>query len=186
MLAKKQLKGKNQPRIPIQEMSFMLNGTDVSAIKGVGVNTVLTILSEVGQSIKKFKNRKAFVSWLRLAPNNKLSGGKILSSRTPKGNTPLSIALRDAASVIGNQKSGELTDYFKSISFKHGRCVAITATARKLATIIYNMIIKSEPYDEAKNDQIKEKVATRRLNKAINLIKRKGFYIIDNQSVMMS
>ncbi len=93
MLAKKQLKGNIQPRIPIQEMSFMLYGTDVSAIKGVSVNTVLTLISEVGQSIKKFKNRKAFVSWLRLAPNNKLSGGKILSSRTPKGNTSLSIAL---------------------------------------------------------------------------------------------
>ena len=137
-------------------------------------------------SINKFKNSKAFVSWLRLAPNNKISGGKVLSSKTPKGSNALSVALRDAANVIGNQKQGDLTNYFKRISFKHGRCVAITATARKLATILYNIITKSEPYDETKNEELKRRVESKRLNKAMNMIKKQGFLVIDNQGVVMS
>ncbi|MBK9736438.1 MAG: transposase [Saprospiraceae bacterium] len=95
-------------------MSYLLYGTDLSAINGVGLNTILTIVSELGTSTDKFHDSKAFVSWLRLAPNNKISGSKVLSSRTPKGLNPLTIALRDAANVIGNQKNGELTMFLNA------------------------------------------------------------------------
>lgn len=188
ILTKKQIRGKNQPQIPIQRISYQLYGTDLSAIKGVSVNTLLTLVSEVGSSINKFRNSKSFVSWLRLAPNNKISGGKKLSSRTPKGSNPLAIALRDAANVIGNQKTNELNlvSFFKKIAFKKGRGAAITATARKLATIIFNMIQKKEPYNPHLHEAIKMKIKAKKMDAAKVLLKKSGFIIIDNEGVIMS
>ncbi len=90
---------------------------------------------------------KQFVSWLRLAPNNKISGGKTLSNRVPRGSGRLKIALRNAANAIGNLKEGSLAKFFKRIAYKKGRQIAITATARKLAMIIWNMVTKKEKYN---------------------------------------
>jgi len=122
-------------------------GTDLMAIEGVSHSTILTLMSEMGpKGLEKFKSGKHFASWLRLAPNNKISGGKSISRRTPKGSGRLKIALRNAANAIGNLKEGTLANFFKRIAFRKGRQVAITATARKLAVIIWNMVIKKQEY----------------------------------------
>ncbi len=60
-------------------------GVDLLAIEGVSYSTVLTLMSEVGNGIHKFETAKQFASWLRLSPNNKISGGKVLSNKIPKG-----------------------------------------------------------------------------------------------------
>lgn len=126
----------------------MFEGNDLLAIEGMSFSTVLSLMSEVGvDGIRKFKSAKHFASWLRLAPNNKISGGKLLSSKIPKGSNRLKIALRNAANAIGNLKdSTPLSDFFKRISFRKGRTSAISATARKLAVIIWNMVVKNQPY----------------------------------------
>lgn len=123
------------------------NGVDLLAIPGVSHSTVLTLMSEIGpEGLKKFSSAKKFASWLRLAPNNKISGGRILSNRIPKGSNRLKIALRNAANAIGNLKDSDLGKFFKKIAFRKGRQAAITATARKLAVIMWNMITKREQY----------------------------------------
>lgn len=123
------------------------NGVDLLAIPGVSHSTVLTFMSEIGpEGLKKFSSAKKFASWLRLAPNNKISGGRILSNRIPKGSNRLKIALRNAANAVGNLKDSDLGKFFKKIAFRKGRQAAITATARKLAVILWNMITKKEPY----------------------------------------
>jgi len=123
-------------------------GVDLMAIEGMSYSTVLSVMSEVGlEGIKKFKTAKHFANWLRLAPNNKISGGKVLSSRIPKGSNRLKIALRNAANAIGNlRESTPLRDFFQRINFRKGRVSAISATARKLAVIIWYMIVKNKPY----------------------------------------
>jgi hypothetical protein len=118
------------------------------AIEGVNDATVMAFISEIGlEGIKKFESAKQFTSWLRLAPNNKISGGKVLSHHLPKGSNRLKIALRQAANSIGNLKEGHLADFFKRINYKKGRTTAISATARKLAVIIWNMLVKGVPYN---------------------------------------
>jgi len=88
------------------------------AIEGLSHATVLTIMSEVGpDGFEKFKTAKEFTSWLRLAPNNKISGGKILSSKTPKGNNWLKNALRHAANAIGNLNDTHLSDFFRRVVY---------------------------------------------------------------------
>lgn len=104
-------------------------------------------MSEVGPGgFEMFPTAKHFTSWLHIAPNNKISGGKLLSSKTPKGSNRLKIALRNAANAIGNLKDTHLSDFFKRVAYKKGRTVAVSATARKLAVIIWNMITKKVSY----------------------------------------
>jgi transposase len=138
---------KNTPDINVNLLSYQyFEGVDLLAIEGVSHSTVLTLMSEVGHGIHKFQSAKQFASWLRLAPNNKISGGRILSNRIPKGSNRLKIALRQAANVVGNLKDTALSNFFKRIAFRKGRTSAISATARKLAVIIWNMITKKVPY----------------------------------------
>jgi len=141
---------KNAPKnMDLNQLAFKyFNGIDLMAIEGVSHSTVLTLMSEVGPAgIKKFKSAKQFTSWLRLSPNNKISGGKVLSSRIPKGSNRLKIALRQAANAIGNLKDTHLSDFFKRIAYRRGRTAAVTATARKLAVIIWNMIVNHQQYN---------------------------------------
>lgn len=142
-LNKNALKG-----IDLNQASYQyFGGVDLMAIEGLGHSTILSIISEVGpDGFKKFETAKHFTSWLRLAPNNKISGGKLLSSKTPKGSNRLKIALRNAANAIGNLKDTHLSNFFNRVCYRKGRTVAISATARKLAVILWNMIVKNVPY----------------------------------------
>jgi transposase len=124
--------------------------------------------------IKKFSSAKQFSSWLRLSPNNKISGGKVLSSRIPKGSNRLKIALRNAANVIGNLKDTPLSNFFRRISFRKGRNAAISATARKLAVIIWNMIVKNQPYRNEHGYEFLDQKRKRKVLEAKKLIQKFG------------
>jgi len=167
---------KNTPKdIDLNLKSYqMFEGTDLLAIEGMGYSTVLALMSELGiEGIKKFPSAKHFCSWLRLAPNNKVSGGKVLSSKIPKGSNRLKIALRNAANAIGNLKdSTPLRDFFQRINFRKGRVSAISATARKLAVIIWNMVVKGSAYLNPENylflDQKRKLGLVKRIQKQID------------------
>jgi transposase len=98
---------KNTPKnIDLNLLGYQyFEGVDLMEIEGFSHSTLLTLISEVGlEGIKKIPTAKHFASWLRLSPNNKISGGKVLSNRIPKGSNRLKIALRNAANAIGNLK----------------------------------------------------------------------------------
>ncbi|MEQ9413031.1 MAG: IS110 family transposase [Cyclobacteriaceae bacterium] len=123
------------------------DGVDILAIPGVSHSTVLTLMSEIGpEGFSKFPTAQHFASWLKLAPNNKISGGRVLSNRIPQGSNRLKIALRNAANAVGNLKDSDLAKFFRKIAFKKGRQTAINATARKIAVILWNMITKKQQY----------------------------------------
>lgn len=141
----------------------MTGGVDLSQIDGVNINTILTMMSETGFELKqRFKTAKHFASWLGYAPNRKITGDKVISSRTPKVKKPLTAAIRQAANSAGNSKT-RLGDFFRRIAYRKGREVAIIATARKISVIIYKMLETGEDYsyaqeeiDKLKNTQIKK------------------------------
>lgn len=143
----------------------MSGGVDLSQIDGVNVNTILTMMSETGFDLKqRFKTAKHFASWLGYAPNRKITGDKVISSRTPKVKKPLTAAIRQAANSAGNSKT-RLGDFFRRIAYRKGREVAIIATARKISVIIYKMLENGKDYsysyahdeiEKLKNTQIKK------------------------------
>ncbi len=128
------------PAFNVSQIALSYFQTDLFAISGISHSTVLCLMTTLGKDIHKFASAKSFASWLRLVPNNKISGGRILSHRTPSGKSYIASALRQAANSIGNQKDHELSPFFKRIAYKKGRVAAITATARKLAVIIWHML----------------------------------------------
>ena len=134
--------------IDLNQASYQyFGGVDLMKIEGLSHASVLSIMSEIGpDGFLKFETAKHFTSWLRLAPNNKISGGKLLSSKTPKGSNRLKVALRNAANVIGNLKDTHQSDFFRRVAYRKGRTVAVSATARKLAVILWNMNVKRIPY----------------------------------------
>ena len=140
---------KNTPKnIDLNLIAYQyFDGVDLYAIEGFSHGTVLTLMSELGEKgIEKFIDAQHFASWLRLAPNNKISGGRILSSRTPKGSNRLKIALRQAANSIGNLRDTHLSNFFNRVAFRKGRSAAVSATARKLAVILWNMLSENQQY----------------------------------------
>ena len=128
-------------------------------VDGIHFNTILCLICEVGLDLEdKFPSDKQFASWLGLSSNQKITGGKVFSRKTQKNRNHLAYAFRQAANTIGNQKNTALSGFFRRIAFRRGRKVAITATARKLAVIVYNMITKNEQYKPQKLEQYQEKV----------------------------
>lgn len=162
---------KNAPDFEIEKLAFQLTGgIDLAAIDGLSGQTLLTIISEIGPNIDKFASAKQFASWLRLTPNNKITGGKIQSSRTPKGKGRIAHGLMHVANTIGQRsKSGHLHAFFQRIKIKKGSIQAVVATAHKLAVIIWNMLSKKEQYTAPDTAKLEEK---KRLQ-AIKSIQRK-------------
>lgn len=164
---------KNQVRFNVEKYSTIYYGVNLFEIPGVSHNTVMTLMSEIGNDIYKFNTAKQFVSWLRLAPNNKISGSKLISSRTPKGRNKFSLALRNAANTIDNKKEGFLLSFFRRIAYKKGRGAAITATARKIGVIIWNMLTRKRTFvtidETVYNEKIKRNVIANMKRKMIRL-----------------
>ena len=140
---------KNNLSIKVTDYLYELNKVDIAGlngIKGISEITALTLYSEVGSELSRFKNEKHFTSWLGLAPNTKVSGGKIISSRVPKKKQCAGQAFRMAA--FGLCKStGPLGDYYRRVRSTAGGRKAIVALARKLAVIYYRMITEKEAYN---------------------------------------
>ena len=173
-------KNKNTPSIDLQQYSYQyFGGVDMFAIVGVNQNTVLTLISEVGSDIDKFPTAKAFASWLHLSPNQKVSGGRVLSNGTKRGANPLSQALKSSANVIGNMKIGFLNTFFKRISYKNGRKEAIAATARKLAVIIWNMLKYYQPYKPQNTEIVEGKIRMRKIKEIKKLFNKYQIQVND-------
>jgi len=144
---KKKKRKKKDPSFDLAQKAYQLtDGIDLTEVDGVSFGLLLALITEVGLDLSMFPSAKHFVSWLGLCPNKKVSGGKILSSKTRKNKGRLAYAFRQSANSVGNQKDTALSYAFRALAYKHGRKVAITATARKIATIVYNMLEKGQPY----------------------------------------
>jgi transposase len=148
-----------------------LNGVDVTHVTGISEISALTIFSEVGPDMSKWKTEHHFTSWLGLAPNTKKSGGKVISSRIPKKKHYAGQAFRVAASSLYHSKT-PLGDYYRRIRAQAGPNKAVVATARKLAIIVYKMVQNQsafnpqalsdyqQKYNQKKINQLKKKIAS--------------------------
>jgi len=139
---------RNTPRIDdLRGQLFRLVGVDLTRIDGLNPHSVLKILAEIGTDMSRWPSVKQFCSWLGLSPGNKISGGKRIgkSKTTPSANRAAA-ALRIAAQALSNSQSA-LGGYLRRQKARLGAPKAITATAHKLATILYSMIANKTEYD---------------------------------------
>lgn len=168
---KKATNGKNLPPLRVTKMLRMMTGVDMLAIGGMSGGCFLDIVAETGTDLRQFPSAAHYASWLGLAPKNKISGGKILSSRTPKRANRAATAFKQAANAIGNTKNHELKPFFLSILKRKGWNGAVTATARKLAVIYYHMVTKQEVFNYQTSEEQQAKKRTNTLKKIRKFIK---------------
>ena len=132
----------------IHDELVRLSGVDFTKIPGIATQSVQVILSEIGLNADKWKTDKHFASWLGLSPANKITGGKVFSTRTRKVNNRASYAFRMAALAAGKSKTSAMGAYYRRLRARLGAPKAITATARKLACLFYNMLKHGQEYVE--------------------------------------
>ncbi len=116
-----------------------LLGCDVTQIHGLGPYLALKLVGECGTNLSAWPNAKHFTSWLCLSPSNKISGGKVLSSRTRRSGSRAAALLRLAAVTVGRTETA-LGAFYRRLSARVGKAKAVTATARKLAVLFYNTL----------------------------------------------
>jgi len=162
----------------IREHLERITGVDLLAVKGFNTGSVLTILSEVGNDMSKWKTEKHFTNWLGLSPNNKITGGKVLSSKTKKTKSYASKTFRLCAQSLANSHS-YLGGFYRRLKARLGAPKANVATARKLAVIFYSMLKKGMEYKELGCNHYDEKYR----EKTIRNLKKKaelfGLTIVD-------
>lgn len=132
-------RGKNEPRFDVRRALYTLLGADLSQIHGLGPYTVLRLIAECGDDMSKWPTAKHFTSWLTLAPGNKISGGKVLSSKTRRSSNRATVVLRMVAVNIGKTQTA-LGAFYRRLAARVGKAKAVTATARKIAVLFYNAL----------------------------------------------
>ncbi len=163
---------KNEPDFDLRTHLYRIAGVDFTQIDALDVTTVQTILSEVGLDPGDFPRYKNFTSWLGLCPNNRITGGRIKSSRTRKVANRAAKAFRLAAQSLANSKSA-LGAFYRRIRARLGAPDAITATAHKLARIFYHLWTTGESYQDPGIDYYEQKHkerTIRNMQKRANLL----------------
>ena len=171
---KKKKKDKNHPPFDVRGYLERIHGVDVLAIPGLSETGGLEILAETGTDLSNWERDAEFRSWHNLCPNNKISGGKVISSSMMKKKPNASSqAFRNAANAV-QRSDNWLGDYFRRKKAKGGNKYAVLATAGKIATIYYHMIRNKEEYKAMDLEQYQQKYKQAKiayLERALNRLK---------------
>ena len=156
-------------------------GVDLTAIEGIGTGVALTVLGEVGPDLRCFPSEKHFTSWLGLCPDNRISGGKVLRSRTRRVINRLSDALRLAATALERSQTA-LGAYYRRMKAKLGAAEGVTATAHKLARLLYRLIKHGEAYVRQGLEDYEKKHQLRKLKGLKKAAASIGYELVERQA----
>ena len=168
----------NDPRVELRTPLHHLTGVDLSQVEGIGPYTALRLLSEIGMDMARWPSDKHFTSWLTLAPKNKISGGRLLSSRTQPSANRAAAILRQVAMNLGRTQTA-LGAFYRRLAFRVGKAKAITATARKLAILVYHMLKRDLVYHDPGADAYDAHDRVRVLRRLRQRAEHLGFALID-------
>jgi hypothetical protein len=151
----------------------------------MGSTSGLVLLTEMGPNVSRFGSEKHFCSWLGLCPDNRISGGKVLSSRTRRVVNRATDALRLAASSLDHSQSA-LGGFARRMKARLGAAEGITATAHKLARIIYRLLKHGEAYVRQGLEDYEKKFQDRKLHALQKTARAMGFELVQNQVIPQS
>ena len=174
---KKTRRQKNHPAFDLRTQLYQMCGVDLTSIDGIDVLLAQDIIAEIGLDMNKWKTAKQFASWLRLCPQNSISGGKLLSSQTKKTKNRANTAFRMAAQAVSRSASA-LGAFYRRIRTKHGAPKAITATAHKIARIAYFMLKNRQPYQDLGQDYYEEQYRQRAIQNLQRKARKLGLEVV--------
>jgi transposase len=162
---------------PLRQALYRFCGFDMTAIDGIGVDTASVVISELGLDFSVFPDEHHFVSYLRLAPNLSISAGTKVPSKSKSTTcTRVSSALRMAASTLRNSNTA-LGGFYRRMAWRKGASVAIFATARKLAQIIYRLVCYGQAYVDAGAEAYNARFEQRRLSFYTKTLNTMGYAV---------
>ncbi len=178
-LSKPRVKTKqvNAPSFDVRAALYGVIGVDLTEIHGLGPSLALKLVGECGTDLRAWPTAKHFTSWLCLAPGNKISGGKVLSSRTRRSSSRAAALLRLAATTIGRSDTA-LGAFYRRLSCRAGKAKAVTATARKIAVLFYNTLRHGMTYKDPGADRYEEQYRSRVLANLKRRAKSLGFVVL--------
>ena len=175
--ANKARKIKNRGQESKRQALYRMSGVDITQIDAIGVETVEVVLSEYGPDLSCFPTEKQFVSHVTLAPRMLKSGGKPLKKKKPNSaSTRVAAALRMAA-VSLRQSRTALGAYYRRIAQRRGGDIAVFATARKLATLIYRLLRWGQPYVDEGAAAYENRYRQHRIGRLAATAKQLGFQL---------
>ena len=127
---------------------YRIFGVDLTDVPGISAVTAHTILCEIGTDVSQFRNASAFASWMGLCPERQISGGRVLYTHSRHVRNRVALALRMGAHSL-HHANNYLGEFFRRISRRLGKPQAVTATAHKLARIVFHLLSTREPYNES-------------------------------------
>jgi transposase len=169
----------NQPELDLRTPLYRMIGFDFTALDGFDVLTVQTIISEVGLDATKWPTEKHFSSWLGLCPNNKVTGGRVKDTRSKKVVNRAACAFRMAAQAAGKTHTA-LGGYYRRMRNRLGPSKANTATAHKLACIVYRTLKYGKEYVDPGVAYYEQKYRQRALNNLKRRARLLGYELIQN------
>jgi transposase len=166
----------------LRQALYRMSGVDATTIDAIGVGTIEVILSEYGPDLSRFPTEKQFVQHATLAPHHPSSGGKPLKSKK-KGSTSTRVAnaLRMAATSLKHSPTA-LGAYFRHMARRKGPVVAVFATARKLATLIYRLLRWGQPYVDEGAEAYEKRYQEDRIKRLKTVAKDLGYQLTPNVS----
>ena len=167
----------NAPRFDVQGQLYRMTGVDLTRIDGVDAYTALKVVSEVGTDMTKWESAKHFASWLGLSPNNRITGGRVMSSKTKPSANRAAAALRLAANALHRSNSA-LGAFLRRKKAHLGAPKAITATAHKLARLIYSMLRYGQEYVDAGAEYYEHQYQQRALSAAKRRAAQLGYQLV--------
>ena len=168
---------KNAPRFDAQGQLYRMTRVDLTRIDGVDAYTALKVVSEIGTDMTKWPSAKHFASWLGLSPDNRITGGKVISSKTKASANRAAFALRLAANALHRSDSA-LGAFLRRKKAHLGAPKAITATAHKLARIIYSMLRYGHRYVDAGAEYYESQYRHRALRAAKQRAAQLGYQLV--------
>ena len=172
----------NEPRFEIRAPLHQLTGgVDLTQIDGIAPYTALKLISEIGPDMSRWPTEKHFTSWLTLAPKNKISGGRLLSSRTQPSANRAAGVLRMTAMSLGRTQTA-LGAFYRRLAARIGKPQAITATARKLAILIYRALKGELAYRDPGTDAYDLQQRTRVLRRLRQRAATLGFSLLNRET----
>ena len=172
---------RNEPAFDLRTHLYRLTGIDLTQVPGLQALTIHTVLSEVGLDMSKWPTDKHFSSWLGLSPDNRISGGKVLATGSRRVQNRASRALRMAAQSLRTSPS-YLGAFYRRMRSKLGPAKATTATAHKLAKILYHMLKEKTPYRERGAEVYIQKDQERKIRQLRKHAKSLGFDVVSHPS----
>lgn len=162
-------------------LHHLTGGIDLTQIDGIGAYTALKLVAELGTDMRRWPSAQHFTSWLTLAPRNKISGGKLLSSQTQPSANRAAMAFRLAAASLGRTQTA-LGAFYRRLAARIGKPQAVTATARKLAVLVYHVLKGDFVYKDPGADVYDSQQRARHVRRLRSQATRLGFTLVSTQT----